>query len=219
MIKTHFRLIVFVFLIVVGSTSVFSQYKGDLLLNIAMGYRTDETTPVYPFRAPPDRIYNINDGTNRYWMGGFILDCGIGKSFFKRTVTGVGFRPSFHNIENRFFIMPNWLLFHDWYYPQKAIDNRWLFGLQVTLNTNRVVSSGEPIFPGGPLASAFDYRSLGLGIRGGRLLAQKGVFSNTYLKGELTWIIGSKERYPGEHAIQMGLTLSKNFLLNAKKGR
>jgi len=192
------------------------QYKGDMVLGIGAGYRTDESPAERPFIKPPNKIYEPSIGTRKYWMGGFFADISIQKAFFKKTLTGLTFRPSFHHIQNEFFIMPNYMLFHDWYYHQKGVDHRWLFGLQITNTQTRVISSGEPLFPGGPILLPFDYRSWGLGARGGRLLGQKGMLKDTYLRGELTWIFARKYSFPPYHGIQLGLSVSKNILLSKK---
>jgi len=75
---------------------------------------------------------------------------------------------------------------------------------------------GQPLFPGGPILLPFDYRSWGLGARGGRLLGQKGMLKDTYLRGELTWIFARKYSFPPYHGIQLGLSVSKNILLSKK---
>jgi hypothetical protein len=192
----------------------YGQYKGDWVFSVGAGYRTDESPAERPFIKPPDKLYDANDGTIKCWMGGFFTDISIQKAFFKKTLTGFTLRTSFHYIQDDFFVMPNYMLFHDWYYRQKGVDHRWLFGLQITNTKTRVLSSGEPVYPGGPILLPFDYRAWGLGARGGRLLSQKGMLKDTYLRGELNWVFARKYGYPPYHGIQFGLSVSKNLLLN-----
>jgi hypothetical protein len=194
--------------------SVKAQYKGDWVLSVGVGYRTDESPVERPFIKPPNKLYDANDGTMKGWMGGWFTTFSLQKALFKNSLTGATFRPSFHHIKGDFFIMPNYVFFHDWYSKKKGIDHRSVFGIQITNNKTRVYSSGLPIFPGGPIINPFDYRAWGLGIRGGRLLAQKGVLQNTYLRGELTWSFGQRRVFPPYSGIQLGLNITRNILLN-----
>jgi hypothetical protein len=214
MYNPMFRYIFHIIIYTILSNSVFAQYKGDWVLSIGAGYRTDESPAERPFIKPPDKLYDANDGTIKCWMGGWFADISIQKAIFKKSLTGITFRPSFHHIQDDFFIMPNYIFFHDWYYHKKGVDDRWIFGLQITNTKTRVLSSGEPIYPGGPILMPFDYRAWGLGARGGRLLSQKGILKDTYLRGELTWIFAPKYGFPPYHGIQLGLSISKNILLN-----
>jgi len=217
MVKKILFSYIMVCLFTMAFSHVWAQYKGDWVLTLGTGYRTDESPVERPFIKPPDKLYDANDGTIKCWMGGLFADISLQHAFFKKTLTGITFRPSFHNIQDDFFVMPNFIFFHDWYYHKHGIDHRWLFGLQITNNKTSVLSSGQPLYPGGPILTPFDYRSWGLGARGGRLLAQNGLLKDTYLKGELTWIFARKYGYPPYSGIQLGLSISKNLVLNKNR--
>lgn len=209
----HLLLLIVIVTCTMVNIAVKAQYKGDWVLSIGVGYRTDESPIERPFIKPPNKLYDANDGSLKGWMGGWFTAISVQKAFFKNSLTGATFRPSIHHIKNDHFIMPNYIFFHDWYSRKKDINHRSVFGIQITNNKTRVYSSGLPIFPGGPIISDFDYRSWGLGIRAGHLLAQKGLLQNTYLRGELTWSFGRINAFPPYSGIQLGLNITKNIVL------
>lgn len=192
--------------------------KTPLFAEMGLGIRSGETALVEPWGRPAGGYTDPNDGRLRYWMGGPIVQLGIAAGIFKNTHTGIAVRPSFHHIRSDFFIMPNFILYHDWYYRQKQKPNVWTFGFQVVANQIRLPSSGRP--PTWAQNAGLNIIlddiapwTFGFGARGGRLLAKKGWLANTYLKAELSVIVPQKNGYPGEPLLQAGLGVFKNIKL------